>query len=188
MDINVLLNSLSEKELNKIAMRFDNGRSSYALNSTVNEWPEFEQLLLNFYCHLCRAVGGGDHGDASQNLTEAKNLAMRGGGRNTTIKKLFRDAVSGSDGGMRRVLDYITDAMKQQYTERYITDTFDAYIAPCSIDESTEIMRQFLQAYQYVLPSHIDINRPEYYAANYKEYIGLFSRSMTSIASEFRKL
>jgi hypothetical protein len=189
MDINILLDSLSEDKQNRIAMRFDNGRSSFMLESTtVEDWQGFEHITLDYYCHLCRVVGGGDHGDASQNLAEAKNLALRGAGRNATIKKLFRDAVSGADGGMRRVLDYITDAMKQQYIERYIADAFDAYIAPCSIDEATEIMRQFLQAYQHILPSHIDIYRPEYYASNYKEYIGLFSRSMTSVASEFRKL
>ena len=189
MNINALVNLISEEKQNEVARSHDKARSSYLLPSTtVKDWSEFEYYMGDYHRHHCSIVGGGDFGNSSQNLTDAKNLAMRGAGRNTTIKKLFRDATSGSNGGLRQILDHIADAIKQQYVERYIADAFDSYIAPCSIDESTEIMRQFLLAYQHILPSHIDVNRPEYYASNYKEYIGLFAQSMTSIASEFRRI
>jgi len=189
MNINTLLYSLSEGEQNKIAMVHDQARGCYSLPAVkIRDWQEFEYYLGDYYQHHCKIVGGGDFGDPSQNLTEAKNLAMRGAGHNTTVKKLFRDAIAGSNGGMRQILDHLANAFRQKCIENYITDAFDSYIAPCSIDESTEIMRQFLLAYQHILPSHIDVNRPEYYASNYKEYIGLFAQSMASIASEFRKI
>ena len=186
MNINALLYSLSEGEQNKIAMIHDQARGSYLLPVVkIRNWQECEYYLGDYYKHHCNVVGGGDFGNPGQNLAEAKELAVRGAERKTTIKKLFRDAITGSNGGMRQVLDNLANAIRQKYIERYIADTFDSYIAPCSIDESTEIMRQFLLAYQHILPSHIDVNRPEYYASNYKEYIGLFAESMTSIASKF---
>ena len=189
MDFNELFRLIGEDSVNKIAIEHDQARASYMLQSvTIKDWSEFEYCLGDYYRHHCLSVGGGDMGSASQNLSEAKELAARGAGRNTNIKKLFRDARTGSDGGMRQVLDHLANAIKQQYIERYITDTFDAYVVPCSIDDSTEIMRQFLNTYQNILPSHIDVNRPEFYASNYKELINIFSQSIASISSEFRRI
>lgn len=189
MNFDDFFRTIDEDARTRESIPHDRARASYPLSSTtVNSWQDFEQILADYYRHHCRGVGGGDYGDASQNLAEAKNLAMRGAGRNTTIKKLFRDATSGADGGVRQVLDHLADGIKQQFLERYISDKFDAYISPCSIDEATEIIRQFFEKYQHILPTSIDFGKPMYYAANYKEYLNLFAQSMASVASEFRRL
>ena len=189
MNFNDFFRTIDEDARNRVTIPHDRARASYSLSSTtVNSWQEFEHYLADYYRHHCRVVGGGDLGSVSQNLTEAKTLATRGAGRNTTIKKLFRDSESGADGGLRQVLDHLANGIKQFFLERYITDAFDRYVSPCNIDEATELMRQFFEKYQHILPTSIDVGKPMYYAANFKEYLNLFAQSMTSVASEFRRL
>ena len=189
MNFDNFFHTIDEDARNRVAIPHDQARASYPLSSTtVNNWPEFEHYLGDYFCHHCRVVGGGDFGDVSQNLAEAKTLAMSGAGRNTTIKKLFRDSESGADGGLRQVLDHLANGIKQKFLERYISDKFDAYLSPCNIDEATELMRQFFEKYQHILPTSIDFGKPMYYAANFKEYLNLFAQSMVSVASEFRRL
>lgn len=189
MDFNEFFPTISEQAQNEVGRCHDQARGSYLLPSTIiQDWPEFEHTSLDYFCHHCNVVGGGDQGDSAQNLAAAKNYAIRGAGRNATIKQLFRNAVTGANRGMVGVLDGMANAIKQEHIERYIGSAFDAYINPCSIEESTEIMRQFFQKCRPFLGSEIDVNHPEYYASNFRHYISIFSQAMASMAAETRRL
>ena len=189
MNFDYFFSTISEEAQNNVGKPHDTARGSYSLSSTmIPNWPGFENGLLDYYCHHCSVVGGGDLGDPAQNLAEAKNYAIRGAGRNATIKQLYRNAITGANRGMVGVLDGMANAIKQKYIEGYISSAFDGYLNPCSIDETTEIMRQFFKKCGAFLGSEIDVTRPEYYAANFRSYINAFSQAMASMASEYRKL
>jgi len=190
MGFNELFWEISEAARTRIGIPHDQARGSYPLRSvTVNDWADFEHCLLDYFYHHCNVIGGGSQGSPVQDIVEAKNYALRGAGvRNATIEMLFRNATTGDNRGMVGVLDGMANAIKQKYIEGHIANAFDSYITPCNIDEATEIIREFFAAHRNILPPHIDFNRPQYYAARYKDYLGTFAQVMASVATEYRKL
>ena len=189
MNFDYFFSTISEEAQNNVGKPHDTARGSYSLASTmIADWPDFENALLDYYCHHCRVVGGGDQGDPAKNLGAAKEYAVRGAGYNATIEQIFRNAKEGANRGLVGVLDGIANAIKQKQIEYYLSSAFGAYVDPTSISETTEIMRQFFRKCGAFLPSHIDVNSPEYYAKNFRSYITVFSQAMASMASESRKL
>ena len=189
MNFDNFFSTISEEAQNKVGKSHDTARGSFLLASTtVPDWPSFEDVLLDYYCHHCRVVGGGDQGDPAKNLGAAKEYAVRGAGYNATIEQLYRNANEGANRGLVGVLDGMANAIKQKQIEYYLSSAFGAYVDPTSISETTEIMRQFFRKCGAFLPSRIDVNRPEYYAKNFRSYITVFSQAMASMAADTRKL
>ena len=99
----------------------------------------------------------------------------------------YSNGKTGTDGGMRAILDIIMEHLKEESIERHIRDVIDRYIAPSDFEEQVEIISEIISAMEN-LPSYIDPARPERYARNYEELIRGIAENMRRTYSIFRRL
>ena len=169
----------------------DEGRMRYGLDSnTVNSMDEFRYVITDFYNHqYTTCVSQGGELPASEAYGRAKELLEREyRRRNGNIVSAFNDAHDGTNGGMRSVLDIITDGLKAEVIERYVTDVFDRYVALNNWEDKVEIIRQFISCCGSMLSSSIVANQPERYAHDYSGLIRSYVEGLRRTSAMFRRM
>jgi len=190
--INSLLYELDEQTIaKKHGIPFDTARIRYKLKSiTVKNFGEFEWETGNFYNYMfttCVSRGGNLSDDeASSRAKEllGQEFRRRGG----DIVTAYNDAHNGTNGGLRTILDVITEGLKKESVERYVLATFDRYVAPNSWGQKVEIIRQFIDHCGSHLSSSIHRDQPERYAQNFQELIHSYVVTLQQTSSIFRRL
>jgi len=190
--INDMLAELDERNLaRKIGIPHDEARMSYSLGSnTCFSFREFEIIIGNYMnCHISSCVSFGGKLATHEATGRAKEILekeyrKKGG----TIVTAFNDAHDGTDGGMRKILDVLAEALKAESLERYIRDVFDRYVAPNSWGQKVEIMRQFFAQCGVDLGNTIHTDHPERYAQNYQDVIRTYTEVLKSTSSVLRSL
>ncbi len=192
MSINSLLNELDERTIaQRIGIRHDEARMRYPLNSnTVRNFDEFTQIIGHYYsAHFTTCISRGGRLPASEASSRAKEIVEQEyRRRNGDIVVAFNDARDGTNGGMRSVLDIISEGLKTVSVERYIRDAFDRYVSPNSWSRKVQIIRQFIDHCGVHLSSAIRRDQPERYAQNYQELIRSYVAALQTTSSIFRRL
>lgn len=192
MSVNSLLAELDEKVIaRRVGIPHDEARMQYALNSnTVSTFDEFSLIIGDYYNrHFTRCISNGGRMSASEAAARAKEiLEQEYRRRNGDIVTAFNDARDGTNGGMRSILDIISERLKAVSLERYIRDAFDRYVAPNSWNRKVQIITQFINNCGAHLSSSIRSDQPERYAQNYQELIRSYTLALQSTSSIFRRL
>lgn len=189
--IESLLASLNERAIvRNVAVRHDEARMRYPLRAnTVKTSDEFSAIIGD-YCnsHLNYATGRGysstweAQGHAKEILE--REYQRRHGNLNTALS----DAIDGTNGGLRQILDVLADALKAQSVERYTNEIFDAHVSLNSWPEKVAIVSQFIRRCGLDLSPYIDVNTPERYAQDWKDLIRAFIEGLRRTSSVFRRL
>lgn len=190
--IDSLMSQLDERTIaGRIGIVHDEARMQYHLNSnTVSNFSQFRNIITDYYnYHYSRCVIRGGSLPSMEAYSRAKQLLeneyrKRGGDINTAVQ----DAIDGTNGGMRGVLDILADGLKAEVVERYITDLFDRYIAPNSWDQQVEIIRQFITYTGHTLSGSVDTGKPEKYARDYSSLIRSYTDGLQRTSAMFRRL
>jgi len=190
-NLKMLLNEIGEINIARKVREHDNARIKFPLSSnTVNEIDEFYQIIgdyIRFHNSMCISLGG------NMSQTEAVGLGreiidQEYRRKGTDFIGAYHDARDGVNGGLRAVIDVITEGLKAISVERFIRYTFDKYVAPNSWDQKVAIIRDFIKHCGTHLSSSIQANKPERYAANYYELIRNYVEGMRRTSSVFRRL
>ena len=187
-----LLNAIDERTIaQREAIRHDEARMSYHLQSnTVRTFEEFSRIIGDYYNHhYTTCISNGGRLSGSQAEGRAKEILeqqyrKRGG----DIVTVFNDCREGTNGGLRAVLDLISESIKTEGVQRYIRAAFDHYVSPASWDDKVAIMSQFIDRCGAYLSSSISRNQPERYAHNYNELIQTYANALQQSSSVFRRL
>lgn len=188
-----LIRELDEKTIaQEVGILHDEARMRYYLkNNTVKDFDEFEWIIgdyLNHHFSYCISHGG--RLPDAQAISWAKELIekeyrRRGG----DIVSAYNDARDGTNGGMRgAVLDIIAEGLKAEAIERYIRDTFDRHVTPCSWNNKVDIIRDFINYCGAFLSNSIRKDQPERYAQNYQELIRSYVAALQQTSNIFRRL
>ena len=190
--IDSLLTALNERQIaQQVAIGHDEARMNYRLSSNmVSNFDEFSNILADYYNqHFTRCVSGGGSLSRAEAAGRAKELLEREYRRSRgDIVTAFNDAHDGTNGGMRVVLDKLSEAIKAESVERYIREIFDRYVAPNAWEDKVEIIRQFISSCGNYLASSIRADQPERYAQNFQELIRSYVESLQNTSSIFRRL
>ena len=190
--IDSLMAELDERTIaSRIGIVHDEARMQYQLNSnTVQDFRQFSKIITDYYnYHYTQCVGRGGRLASSGAYGRAKELLEREyRKRSGDIASACQDALDGTNGGMRGVLDIIADGLKAEVFERYVADVFDRYIAPNSWDQQVEIIRQFIAYSGNTLSSSIDANNPQKYARDYSILIRSYTEGLQRTSAMFRRL
>lgn len=189
MNVPAVLSALDERTIARvIGIPHDEARIRFHLNSnTVQSYQEFEDVIACYVQHhdnYCVSVGG--HLPRTEALGRAKEMLEKEYHRhNGNIVSAFHDA-QGLNGGMRKILDALAEAMKADSTERYIRNVLDQ-ISPVSWPQRVDAVRQFLaQCGPYLAPS-IDPQAPERYAQDINELIRSYVAGLRNTSAMFRR-
>ena len=133
MLINRLLAELDERHIAQtVTIPIDEERNKYILRSnTATDFHEFDFVATDFYSSLFTSISGGGSLPTAVASSRAKEIIekeyrKKGG----DIVMAFNDAHDGTNGGMRAVLDMITEGVKAEVVESHIRNVFDKIISP----------------------------------------------------------
>jgi hypothetical protein len=189
--INSLLEELDEGLIAaRIGMLHDNARMGYQLRSnTAADYDAFIEVITDYYNYHFQRVyqcGPLSRFDAEGRATYYVNQAYRQ--QRGDVTSAFKESRDSVNGGLRRVLDAIADAVKAEHVEAYIENVFRRYVDPVDPESRTEIIRQFMAAHGSQFASVLYIDRPELYARDYKMLIRTYADVIRQGASAYRRM
>ena len=189
--IHSLVEALDERTIAKlIGIPHDEARMAFPLRSnTASSFSRFEDIIGD-YCnyHYTTCVTGGGFLPRAEAVGRAKQLIEHAYGRRGNIISAYNDAHEGLNGGMRQILDIITDGIKSECVERYVRQAFDDHVSPNSWDKKQEIIRQFFAAYGAILPASVDTRNPARYANDYQVIISAYVQALQQTSAIFRRM
>lgn len=190
--INSLLSDLDERTIaQRIGIAHDEARMRYHLPSnTVSDFNQFSTIIADYYnYHYTKCVSRGGMLPASEAYGRSKELLQNEYRRRQgDISSAFNDAHDGTNGGLRAVLDIISDGLKAEVIERYVQNAFDRHVAPNSWEQKVDMIRQFISYCSYALSSSIVASQPERYAHDYSELIRSYVEGLRRTSAVFRRL
>jgi len=191
MLINGLLAELDERRIAQVVgIPIDEARMQFALQlNTVSSFAEFDSVITDFYNFLfTTCVSHGGSLPASEASSRAKEILEKESRRkNGDIVMAYNDGHDGTNGGMRTVLDTITEGVKAAAVENHVRHAFDMHVAPNDWMQKVEIIRQFIVQCGPHLSS-IRSGQPERYASNYIDLIRSYVDALQRTSTVFRRL
>lgn len=187
-----ILNKLDERSIAKnIGIPHDEARMNYQLSSnTVSDIDEFRKIIGDYYnYHFTTCVSHGGTLSSVEAQGRAKEI-LENVDRNRVgnFVGVFNDAHEGTNGGLRTILDRISNQLKAESIERYIRGVFDDEVKSNSWDDKVEIIKQFMSHCGPDISQSLDVSKPERYASNYNDLIRAYVDSLRKTSSIFRRL
>jgi hypothetical protein len=189
--IDNLLTALDERTIAQRVGIHDEARLRYPLRSnTVDSFDQFRAIIADYYnYHFTACVSHGGRLSGGEDYVRAKEVLEREYRRRRgDIVSAFNDAHAGTNGGMRSILDILTENLKAEAVGHYVTDAFDRYVAPNSWPQKVELIRQFMASCGYLLSSSVATSQPERYAHDYTELIQAYVQGLQQTSAIFRRL
>jgi hypothetical protein len=168
----------------RVDIRVDSARGSYTLtSSTIDTYDEFLDTLQAFYMHLQRCIGPGPTAalDTSRDRGEAIALLERTFCRKGGEQAAFALARDGIQGGMRSVLDALTEQFKAERQATYVQRVFKEAIAALDWDERVTFMRGAMKRLGPFLPSELKNEPPERFARSCEAIVHAYVQSLDKI-------
>lgn len=192
INIKNLLNEIDETNLSrKVGIHHDQARICYHLHAnTVNSFDEFTRIIADYYNHhFLSCISHGGSLSTHEAASKAKELIEKHYRRqNGDIVTAFDVAATGTNAGLRGILDVIADGLKMEAIDRYIRDIFDQMIAPNRWEDKVEIIRQFIEHCGFQFSKSLRKDQAERYASNYKVLIQAYVDGLKETSSIFRRL
>ena len=188
--VNLVLDELSAESLaNVVTLPIDAARGAFVLESAlVRDHDEFLDTVTAFYAHLLVHTGtmlSPCGGEAIQR--EAAALLRR-----TFPKEDLRDAEAearnGIHGGMRMVLDAMTDRLKSEQTESHIAKVLRENVDPLDWTERVAFTSAFIDRAASSIPREVREEAPERYARRLEDIIRTYVNSTEEVNQLLKRL
>lgn len=136
-------------------------------------------LLTDYGRYLCESCMGWERvSDHMAFMTAEEALVRAYGERNGDYLMAISDAQRGTNGGVRGILDAITEVIKRDTVEKYIDYVFRDYVDyPVVI----ETLREFFWEHGHELPSVVDTTDPYRYIRYFKKLMRAFAEGRNDI-------
>ncbi len=174
----------------KIGMPIDSARAAYILNTIQAEsFDDFQEVITSFYIHLTRYIGK-ISGTVSISDARADALALierafknKGGGRAAQA-----EAQIPNNGGLRFILDTMTDQFKQEEKVKHVGQILKLTIDPLDWGGKVDLMKALLSRLKTYLPEEITSQPAERFAWHYEEVVESYIHSIDQVKSVFRRI
>lgn len=189
--VSAVLDGISQEAVTReVAAPIDQARSSFMLGSVLVEDPkEFEATTSAFYVHLSRNTGRLRGSDETGELRKAaKDLVEQTFSREGGYAAARAEARTGSRGGMRFVLDAITDYFKREQRESYISFIVHQTVADLDWDERVKVTDELLRRLAPDLPPDISVTTPERYAKMLHVVLRAYATSMDPVKAVLKTM
>ena len=176
-----VVSQLNERAFaNKYGILIDSARSSFVLRSvTVDSYEEFIDTIVSFYIHLRCYINKmpveSINPDISRN--EAIQL-LQSTYRKEGCELAFQGAVDGVAGGMRVLLDRLTEEYKTQQQSKYFNRVLTDALNSLQWTERVEFMRSAMKRLRKFLPDDIADEPAERFARDYEQIVKTYVESM----------
>ena len=176
-----VISELNEKAFaKKYGILIDSARGSFVLKSvTVESYQEFIDTIVSFYihlrCYISQSPVESINPDTFRN--EAIDL-LQTTYRKEGIETAFQRASDGISGGMRILLDRLTEEYKKQQQSKYINRIFTDALDSLRWTDRVDFMRLAMKRLKNFLPAEIVNEPPERFARDYEQIVKAYIESM----------
>lgn len=173
----------------RIGLPIDQARASYVLDRVIVDTPEeFNDIIAGFYLHLARHLTHVTADASPENAGPGANeLLDHAFARQGGYSGALAEARHGVNGGLRRVLDAMTEQYKAEETEKHMRWAFRTAFDPLDDASKVRLMALLLARGAPLLPPELR-RSPAEYAKNYEEIIRAYVRSCEYLARTLRSL
>ncbi len=159
----------------KVDLLHDSARGSYNLESSIaSSHSEFEEIVMDYLDHHIGQTIGGSMPPEHLLYKARKILDSAGGFDNAVFTGL-----SGTDGGMTKVLDDLSKGLKEESRKAYFDYIIDSFIDPLSFEEIVEVMSDLKDCLSDFSPQPFEFISPEAMAGSYKQHLWEYIDSLT---------
>jgi len=171
-----------------IGQPIDSARAAYIMDSVVAESnTAFNDTITAFYIHLLRHTRNVlEPIDLNAAGAEAFALLERTFQKKGGVRTALAEAISATNGGLRRILDDITAQFKHEQLEMHVNRVLKLVLDPLDWNGKVELIRAILKRLEHQLPQDILSQPPEQYAAHYDVIVRAYINSMDQIKSIIR--
>ncbi len=189
--LNELTEAISKQRLAEdVGLPLDSARASYVLPSaTVESSDEFHHVIAAYYLHILRRTGSLLRPCAIDNAGPAAlDLITEAFGGHGGIAGALAEGMSGVKGGMRWVLDRMTDEAKRQATEKRILHAFTSMVDPLGYEAKVEVVAALLRRCTGGLPADIAGEPPERFAKYCEVLAKTYAESLDQVRDVLRTM
>jgi hypothetical protein len=171
-----------------IDLPIDSARASFCLDKVIiHHHDELTQTIAAFYQHLLRHMQKGlDAVDRDVAGMEGTALLERSYAKYGGFSAALQEAKHAGQGGLRFVLDTLTDQFKKEEREKHINYVLKTTIDPLEWEEKVRFIAWFLKHLGPNLPQEILNQPPIRYATHYETIVKVYADSMDTIKTAFR--
>jgi hypothetical protein len=163
---NTVASLINEQALAKKFSAIDSARACFIIESLkVKSYEELINIMQAYYIHMQRYTGSGpEKPDMSQARSEVIKLLESTFRDKGGYKAAFVQARDCTQGGIRSILDQITEYYKVQKQEAYINRVFKDAIADMDWQERVKSIRAVIKEVGRFLPEELKNQPPEKFA------------------------
>ncbi len=155
VDVDSILELLDQSKIDRdVLLKHDEARETFRLPAiTVADHQEFHYLLTSYVQHHAETVGEGHLSEPSA-FNEAKRIldhAFQHDRFQEGFAAALQQAVSGADGGMRKILNEIADSLKRRALQNFMDYVYHHHINVLSRADNMELSRAFFTRFGPIL-------------------------------------
>ena len=186
----VLVEINAEALARKIGIPIDAARASYVMGDVLIESSaEFNDAVSSFYLTLLRHTCPGPILAAPTELAdEALDLLERAFADKGGVNAALAEARDGIHGGMRLVLDVMTEQYKVQQQSKHARRILQEALDPLDWNRRVTFMRAILTRLGPQLPAEVRNQPPERFARHYDEILSVYVQSLDRVKQLLRRL
>jgi hypothetical protein len=172
-----------------VAMPIDTARATYMLDSlTISSNDEFYDVISAFYLHLQRHFHSASESvDINTVRADAIALVERIFADKGGFKAAMNEAKDAVTGGMRFILDAMTEQFKAECQAKHVNRVIKEAITPLDIDAQIALISILLKRLAPHLPKEIATAPPERFIEQYEIIVKAYVRSLDKINEVFRR-
>jgi hypothetical protein len=174
----------------KIGKPIDAARACYRMEAiTVDSAEEFSDAITALFLHLLRHTRAvvsivNEHAIAGGALALLGRAFARRGGENAARA----EARDGFHGGLRLVLDLMTDQYKFEEQAKHVSQVFDQALDPLDWNAKVALVKTLLQRIGPLLPADLQAEPPERFAKNMQALVHAYVSSLDHVTEFLRSL
>jgi len=189
--VNAVLLQISEEALARnIGLPIDTARGTYVMSDVIIDSSEmFHDAVAAFYLAMLRHMDTRAFAmDDDRLKTKAYSLLERAFRDKGGIDAAQSQARYGTNGGMRLVLDAMTEQFKVEQQAEYVDRIIKTAVDPLDWDDRVAFMKAFMDRLGPYLPSEIRNQSPMRFARHYREIIRTYVHSVDRVKQLLRTL
>jgi hypothetical protein len=174
----------------RIGIPIDTARETFRIEATVaRSYDEFIRTIVSFYIHMERATGRAGGTTALQEA-DANALALldQAFHRHGGVKAAWSQSQTGTQGGLRYVLDQCAQHYKQEKQQQYASARILSAIDPLEWNDRVAVVTAILKMHPHLRSTDLNEEHPERFADKYPEMLRACVQSMDSAREALRAL
>jgi hypothetical protein len=174
----------------KIGLPIDTTRAGYVLEQVITDsYDMFRETVCSFYRTLLHHTGAAPApGDPEMIAAEAFALLERAFDEEGGAAAAWAEARHGTRGGLRYVLDHMTERFKAEQQSKHVSRIVKAAVDPLEWSERVEFIRGLFDHLGPHLPSDLRSQPPERFARQYEVLCQMYARSLDRVKDVLRSL